>query len=106
MIGRRIQTIRNRRHMTQQTLAEISNLSVPYISHIENGRKNVSLSALVRIAAALEVTVDQLLVGNQLQDQDSLHIEIQDIFSDCTLREQRMLVAVAEAVKNILRTLE
>ena len=105
-LGQRIQKIRNRRCMTQQELAEASSLSVPHISHIETGRKQVSLCALIRIAEALNVTVDQLLIGNQSTAGNSLQAEMQDVLVDCTPQEQRLLIAVAEAVKASLRTLE
>lgn len=38
-IGQRIRVIRRARKMTQAELAECANLSVPYVSHIENGIK-------------------------------------------------------------------
>ena len=46
-IGQRIHVIRKARKLTQ---AERANLSVPYISHIENGIKQASLQAVVNIA--------------------------------------------------------
>ena len=55
-IGQRIRVIRRARKMTQAELAECANLSVPYVSHIENGIKQASLQAVVNIAEALECT--------------------------------------------------
>ncbi len=49
-IGQRIHVIRKARKLTQAELAERANLSVPYISHIENGIKQDSLQAVVNIA--------------------------------------------------------
>ena len=49
-IGERIRTVRKRRGMTQEQLAEAANLSVPYISHLERGFKRPSLETLVRLA--------------------------------------------------------
>ena len=45
-IGRQIRAARLRRKMTQAQLAETADLSVPYISHVERGKKRVSLDAL------------------------------------------------------------
>ena len=47
-------------------LAEKAGLSLSYVSMIENGRRKVSLDALIRIANILGVTVDELLNGNQM----------------------------------------
>lgn len=41
-IGQRIRVIRKARKLTQAALTEHANLSVPYISHIENGIKQAS----------------------------------------------------------------
>lgn len=105
-IGQQIRTARLRRKMTQAQLAEAADLSVPYISHVERGKKRVSLDALLRISRALSVTVDQLLSGAQPQDKDAYLPEIGELFGDCTPRERRILRDVAAAVKNGLREIE
>lgn len=105
-IGQQIRTARLRRKMTQAQLAEAADLSVPYISHVERGKKRVSLDALLRISLALDVTVDQLLSGAQPQDKNAYLPEIGELFGDCTLRERRILRDVAVAVKNGLREIE
>ena len=69
LIGRRIHDIRKLLHMTQSELAEAVDLTEPYISRIETGVRSGSLDAYVRIAAALGVTVDHLLYGNQPHDR-------------------------------------
>lgn len=49
------------RSMRQKDLAELCDSSDSYIGHIENARGIPSLEMVVKIANALEVTVDQLL---------------------------------------------
>ena len=105
-IGHQIRAARLRRKMTQAQLAEAADLSVPYISHVERGKKRVSLDALLRISRALDVTVDQLLSGTQPQDKAAYLPEIGELFGDCTLLERRILRDVAAAVKNGLREIE
>ena len=105
-IGQQIRAVRLRRKMPQAQLAEAADLSVPYISHVERGKKRVSLDALLRISRALDVTVDQLLAGTQPQDKAAYLPEIGELFRDCTLRERRILRDVAAAVKNGLREIE
>uniref|UniRef100_UPI00241CE5D2 helix-turn-helix domain-containing protein n=1 Tax=Cloacibacillus evryensis TaxID=508460 RepID=UPI00241CE5D2 len=50
----KIQKYRIARRLTQENLAEKVDLSVSYISEIENGKKRPSLKTLEKIAAALE----------------------------------------------------
>ena len=54
------QEIRRRRKMLGLRgfqLAELSNVSAVHISHIENGRRNVSVGMLEQICTALETSV-------------------------------------------------
>lgn len=67
-IGRQVRRLRRQRGWSQAMLAERADLSDTFISHIERATKQVSLNALLRLAAALEVTLDQLLSGSQPQD--------------------------------------
>lgn len=63
-IGKRIQHARKKQKMTQEHLAEITELSPSHISHIESGKTKVSLPSLIAIANALHTTVDNLLHDN------------------------------------------
>ena len=60
--GRRIQDCRQRQGMKQEELAELSKLSTAFISAIERGVKKPSLEAFIRIANALNVSSDELLM--------------------------------------------
>lgn len=48
--GRELRKLRQRRGLTQEKLAELVDLSVPYISHLERGTKKPSLEVLTRLA--------------------------------------------------------
>lgn len=102
-IGGRIRTIRLKNGMTQEQLAEAANLSVPYISHIERGFKRPSLETLMRVAGALHVTADCLLSGLQPADRNAFLKDIEELLDDCSLRERRVLLEVASALKRVLR---
>ena len=47
--------------MTQQQLADASELDRTYISLVEHGKQNLSLDAVLKIANALEVPLSDLL---------------------------------------------
>lgn len=61
-LGRRIQELRTARAWTQQQLAEAAGLDRTYISGLENGKQNPTVSALLRLATALEVPLERLLI--------------------------------------------
>lgn len=89
--------------MTQAELAKKTNLSVPYISHVERATKRVSILALSRIADALEVPLNQLIVSSQDIERNMRIPEAEALLADCSYRERHILLDIAEAAKQSLR---
>jgi len=61
-LGDRIVESRKLRKLSQQKLAESSGLDRAYISSVENGKQNVTIGAIVKLATALDIPLDSLLV--------------------------------------------
>lgn len=57
----KVKVWRNHRGLTARELADATDLSAPYISEIESGRKEGSISAMKKIAEALKVDLDDLV---------------------------------------------
>jgi transcriptional regulator with XRE-family HTH domain len=91
------------RKLSQADLAELADMSVPYISHIETALKKPSLESVVKIADALGVTVDQLLNGNQSNDHHTYEAEVAELLADCNSKERRMIFELVTLVKRCLR---
>jgi methanogenic corrinoid protein MtbC1/DNA-binding XRE family transcriptional regulator len=62
-LGERIQTLRKSNGMSQLELAKSAGLDRAYISGLENGKQNVSLGAVVKIATALDMPLEELIVS-------------------------------------------
>lgn len=60
-VGARIQAARKTRHLTQEQLAALLDLSTPHISALERGVKPPSLETLICIANELDVSADTIL---------------------------------------------
>lgn len=103
MVGRRIRDRRMEMGLSQEALAEQADLSPPYISHIERKAKKPSLSALIRLAAALGVTLDFILAGSQPADTSAYMADVQSLLENCSLTERRIVFQVASATKEALR---
>lgn len=58
-IGLRIKALRELVKMSQKDLAYASDLDRSYIASIENGRRNVSIVNIEKIAKALNVTLNE-----------------------------------------------
>jgi len=61
--GDRIREIREAKRLTQDQLAEKTGISKGFLSDVENGKRNISSEYLLRIANALNASVDYLLRG-------------------------------------------
>ena len=55
--GKRLNQLRKERKMSQEKLAELSELNRPYISAIEQGKRNVSLEVISKLAQALDIEI-------------------------------------------------
>lgn len=62
-VGDRIREVREHRRLTQDRLAEMTEISKGFLSDVENNKRNVSSEYLLRIANALGASVDYLLKG-------------------------------------------
>lgn len=61
MLGRRIRRYRIEKHLTQEQLAEMADVSASFLGHIERGTRVASLETLMKLCAVLEVTPNDLL---------------------------------------------
>ncbi len=69
-LGKRIKTLRLMNNYTLQQLADKVELSISYLSDVENGRCNPSLSRLKDISSGLNTSVSYLL-GEEVRETSS-----------------------------------
>lgn len=55
IIGKLVREYRLKKNLTQQELAELSDLSLPFVNLVENNRRNLSVDTLLRILQAMEI---------------------------------------------------
>lgn len=65
VLGKNIRYYRYQHHYSQQTLAELLDISVTYMSDIECGKSNVSLDLVEKIALLFEVPYAHLFKQNE-----------------------------------------
>ena len=96
-IGKRIKEIREQNTLSQAELAEATELSVSYISHVENAKRKASLESVLRIVNALGITVDELLAGVQLHNPTSYQTDIDLLMAECSEKEKRFVYEIIKA---------
>ena len=60
-MGTNIKRIRSLKRLTQQELADQSDMDRTYISMVEHGKQNLTMGALLRISEALDVPLSEIL---------------------------------------------
>ena len=60
-LGRNLKRIRTEKGFTQADVADAVGVPCPYLSNIENGKVNPTLTTLTKLAKAVGVSVDELL---------------------------------------------
>lgn len=60
-IGKNIVSIRKRKGLTQEDLCGLADMDRSYLSEIENGHKNFSITVLLKMVEALETTPNKIL---------------------------------------------
>lgn len=70
-VGQRIRQIRLLRDYTQAEFAELIDISINFLSEIENGKKGLSQDTLAKICRQFNMSADYILFGEK-QSQISL----------------------------------
>ena len=104
LIGSRVKKYRRRARLTQENLAELTNLTVQHIGNIETGRKSPSIDSLIGIADALGITADLLLLGN-LESEIAVHVcEFAELIISLNNDERDAILEATIAIAKALQT--
>ena len=70
-VGNRIEERRKKLGLTQEALAELSNVTPQFVSYAESGKRAMRPENLLRLSTALGVSTDYILTGD-IVDKDLL----------------------------------
>lgn len=102
-IGKRIKFARIQTDITQEHLAELASISPSHMSNIETGSTKVSLTTIVAIANALQVTTDDFLCDNVIQCKVQFQRDIAKLLASCDEYEIRIVKDTLAALLDSLR---
>lgn len=102
LIGLRIKENRMLKKITQEELAELIEISPGFMSLIETGRKRPSLDTLLAICRVLEITLNELLTGNQIPLETDYCSDLSAIVAPCNEDEKRLIYDITKAVRDSL----
>lgn len=98
MIGNRIKKRRNELKLTQEQLANDLNLSVVYISKIENGKATATLETLTVIAHHLQLDISYLITGTSKLEKSYYMKELDGLCSSASNKQLNLIIKLAKAV--------
>lgn len=61
--GKKVRTVREKKGITQEVLAERAGVHRTYVGMIERGEKNITLKNIEKYAKALDVSISELFEG-------------------------------------------
>ena len=98
LLGERIKFWRQQKNLTQEQLAEKVGVTPGFISLIEIGKRRVSLESLLSICTELEITLNELLVGNQIPQPSDYNAEFAELISKLDEADKQLLFEITKAV--------
>ena len=93
-LGKRIKYCRKMKHLTQEKLAELIDVSPHYIYEIEKGMKCMSLSTLVDISAALNISTDYLLFGHTLSSPQNTSNHLKSVLDNIPPQKEDLIAEI------------
>lgn len=99
-IGKRIRDIRISKGITQEYVASHANVNVSHISNIENNRVKISLTTLVNVCNALEVTVDYILNAEYVDASAPLDQSILTALHGCNNITKEQVLKIINILKS------
>lgn len=98
VIGARLKKAREDKNLTQQKLAEIIDVSVPFLSRVETGKYKINLKRLNELCELLEVSKSYILEGASDNSSDFLNSEFNDLIKKCPPEKLKMVYNVVKAI--------
>lgn len=107
-LGKKIKQYRAQKGYSAEKLGEIAGVSKSHINNIESANARASAEVLVRIANALEVSVDILLCDslNGKASRDAMASEFSGLLEECSEQQTKIIVNTVKTLRENLRELD
>lgn len=102
-LGKRVKEYRMEKGYSAEKLSEIAGVSKSHINNIESANSRASAEVLVRIANALDISVDVLLCDSLKESQKARMAEYSKILENCNEKETKIIVDTVKTLKESLR---
>ncbi len=104
-LGKRVKEYRKERKYSAEKLGELVGVTQSHITNIESGNTRASAEILLRIANALEISMD-LLVCDSLNAKTHQKVRVAEyahMLNECNAKETKVIVDTVKALKTSLQ---
>lgn len=102
-IGERVRKARVASGLSQAQLAELINISPPYMSNIETGKHIMKITTLIKLTEALEVSNDWVLRNDTRPAAEFTSADFEKVLGDCSPEERSNLMNLLTHLKESIR---
>jgi len=98
MIGARIAEIRAKKRMTQEQLAGKTGIGPKYLSSIERGKENPTLTTLINLSKALGVDLGEIFSFVQIEDPGKRKSLVLSLLNEADDEQIKLVFKVLAAI--------
>ncbi len=98
LLGKRIAELRNKRGLTQDKLAELTNYSTNHIAKLESARTNPSFELLINLAHALNVELKELFCFDKYESVEYIRNELEKIIKKSGDNKVQLLYKIFKSI--------
>lgn len=100
-IGMRVHKIRVEKQYTQAQFAEEIDISINFLSEIENGKKGMSQETIYKLCERFNISADYLLFGTDTSEPPAVLTRISDVAVTLTSAELSYVIKYLESLKKM-----
>jgi len=93
-VGERVRSARARKGISRRVLSEMSGVSQRYLAQLESGKGNISIGLLLRIAEALDFSIEWLVAKEDPWDSEVA--EMRFLLSNATQEQRQNVLKILE----------
>ena len=97
-LGRRIAELRNKRGLTQEKLAELTNYSTNHIAKLESARTNPSFELLVNLSRALDVELKELFCVEENKTTKDIKDELNKLVNKAEGNKVKLFYKILKSI--------
>ena len=105
-IGARLKQARMEKNLSQPQLAEKADISVSFLSNLENGRQVMNIKTLISLTDTLNISADWLLGNSTDSANHAAALEIEKELSSCTPKEREAILRLVLLMKDAIGSLK